>query len=180
MVGERMARLTEPASDWMPPPHVPGLAPSQPGGEAQGATKTITSKYLPCAFLDVSPQEGAGVQGARGACDSGLITQLSLQGPHLRGSDVAPCTHPTPSAPPTLTSGLIVLPWRGGGLHPVPAPTSCPKQHIAQLQGSVRGGTGECVCGFLGGELHSDPAFSQKARGEAGAQERGRKRNVAS
>lgn len=57
VAGEGMARPTEPVSDWTPPLRVLGLAQSQPGREARGAPKTITSKYLPCAFLDVSPQE---------------------------------------------------------------------------------------------------------------------------
>lgn len=57
-------------------------------------------------------------------CDSGPITQLSLQGPHRRGSDVAPCPHPL--CPTSLTSGLIVLPWGGGATTP---PHPAPRRH---------------------------------------------------
>lgn len=69
-------------------------------------------------------------------CDSGPITQLSLQGPHLRGSDVAPCPHSL--RPASLTSGLIVLPWGGGALPPPhPAPSLQTAQPSCRAQSGV-------------------------------------------
>lgn len=75
-------------------------------------------------------RNAAGVQGALGACDSGLITQLSLQGPAAEALMSLHGPHPTHSlCPTTLTSGLIVLPCGGGGLNPSTPPHILPQDN---------------------------------------------------
>lgn len=116
-----------------PPPRVLGLAHPQPGREARAAAKTITSEYLPCAFLDVSPQErerefkehvGHVTQGSSLSCPSGGRTSEALMWLH---------------APPAPTSGFLVLPGEEGAVPPT-RPHILPENNCPAAVLSCRGG----------------------------------------
>lgn len=141
------------AAEW---PRPPGPPPASPGPGSP--SRCCRSNYLSMFTLSISERASTGA----GVCDSGPITQLSLQGPHHRGSDVAPCPHPL--CPTSLTSGLIVLPWGGGATTP---PHPAPRRHSPAALFS-RGGFQVVRVG----EPHSGLALSQRKRGEASAKER--------
>ena len=167
-----------------PRPHPPSTtgAAAQSRGARRAAAGAQAQSLLrsragaPSARREESRSRGAGTperapsasgrasKRAREVCDSGLVTQPSPRGPHLRGSDVAPA--PAPPAPVPRAASLFSP---GGAARPAPA-RILPGQRPDQLQGAGRPvpRRGRASAELCGGALGAcEPPGTRDPRGSA-------------